>query len=178
MTLCLRNRQRDCPLDLRLLRRVLRFALERSLCASDYELCFHFVPALEMSNINEKFLDHIGPTDVITFNHGEGMRAGQTGSLRYGRLETCATARPEPDDARLHGEIFICPEVAVAQAREFRTSWQEEIVRYCVHGVLHLRGYEDLRVADRRKMKREEDRVVNELRKQFAVARLRRARLK
>ena len=79
---------------------------------------------------------------------------------------------------KLHGEFFICPEVAVAQAREFRTSWQEEIVRYCVHGLLHLRGYDDVRAADRRKMKREEDRVVNELKKQFAVARLSRARLK
>jgi len=172
MTLCLRNRQRKCPIDLRLLRRILRFALERSFNASDYELCFHFVPAPEMASVNEKFLDHIGPTDVITFNHGGAGRAEQTGSLRYSRLETCATT------SRLHGEIFICPEVAVAQARKFRTSWPQEIVRYCVHGLLHLRGYDDVRAADRRRMKREEDRVVNDLSQQFAVARLSRARLK
>ena len=153
MTLCLRNRQRDCPLDLRLLRRVLRFALEHSFDTSNYELCFHFVPAPEMAGVNEKFLDHIGPTDVITFDHADS-------------------------DEKVHGEIFICPEVAVAQAREFRTSWQQEIVRYCVHGLLHLRGYDDVRAADRRKMKREEDRVVNELTQQFAMARLSRARLK
>ncbi len=153
MTLCLRNRQRDCPIDLRLLRRVLRFALERSFSILDYDLCFHFVPAPEMANINEKFLDHIGPTDVITFDHSAA-------------------------NEKLFGEIFICPAVAVAQAREFRTSWQEEIVRYSVHGLLHLRGYDDVRAADRRKMKREEDRVVNDLTQQFAVARLRRARLK
>jgi rRNA maturation RNase YbeY len=153
MTLCLRNRQRKCLIDLRLLRRILRFALESSFRASDYELCFHFVAAPEMAGVNEKFLDHIGPTDVITFDHSD---SGE----------------------KLHGEIFICPEVAVVHAREFRTSWQEEIVRYCVHGLLHLRGYSDVRAADRRKMKREEDRVVNELTKQFAVARLSRARLK
>ena len=178
MTLCLRNRQRDCPIDLRLLRRILRFALERSFSVSDYELCFHFVPAPEMARVNENFLDHSGPTDVITFDHSGVGRAEQTGSLRYGRLETCATASPLTDDAPLHGEIFICPEVAAAQAREFRTSWQGEIVRYCVHGLLHLRGYDDVRAADRRKMKREEDRVVNGLAEQFAVARLRRVRLK
>ena len=150
MTLCLRNRQQDCPIDLRLLRRILRFALEHLFKASDYELCFHFVPSPEMARVNEKFLGHIGPTDVITFDHSDGVE-------------------------ELRGEIFICPEVAVAQAREFRTSWQEEIVRYCVHGLLHLRGHDDVRAADRRKMKREEDRVVNELTKQFAVARLGRA---
>jgi len=153
MTLCLRNRQRKCPIDLRLLRRILRSALERSFSASDYELCFHFVPASEMAGVNDEFLNHIGPTDVITFDHSD---SGE----------------------KLHGEIFICPEVAVAQAREFRTSWQEEILRYCVHGLLHLRGHDDVRAANRRKMKREEDRVVNELKKQFAVARLSRARLK
>jgi probable rRNA maturation factor len=172
MTLSLRNRQRDCPLDLRLLRRILRFALERSFSVREYELCFHFVPVPEMADVNEKFLNHTGPTDVITFDHSEVGRAEQTGSLQYGGLETCAT------DSRLHGEIFICPKVAVGQAREFRTSWQEEVVRYCVHGLLHLCGYDDVRTADRRKMKREEGRVVNELTQQFAVARLSRARLK
>jgi probable rRNA maturation factor len=153
MTLCLRNRQQVCPIDLRFLRRILRFTIERLFKLSDYELCFHFVPAQEMARVNEEFLDHIGPTDVITFNHGD-------------------------DSQRLHGEVFVCPEVAVAQAREFRTSWPQEIVRYCVHGLLHLHGYDDLRAADRRKMKREEDRLVAELAKQFAVTRLRRARLK
>jgi probable rRNA maturation factor len=143
MTLCLRNRQRNYPIDLRLLRRILRSALERVFDTSDYELCFHFVPAPEMASVNEKFLNHVGPTDVITFDHSD-------------RRE------------KLHGEIFICPDVAVEQ----------EIVRYCVHGLLHLRGYDDVRAADRRKMKREEDRVVNELTEQFAVARLSRARVK
>jgi len=177
MTLCLRNRQRDCLIDLRLLRRVLRFALER-FNTPDYEVCFHFVPAPEMANINEKFLNHIGPTDVITFDHSEVgqrpvIRAGRSGSAGFQPAVSQTSSLPH-----MHGEIFICPEVALAQAREFRTSWQEEIVRYCVHGLLHLRGYDDVRAADRRKMKREEGRIVNELTKQFAVARLSRARLK
>ena len=152
MTLCFRNRQRDCPVDLRLLRRVLRFALDKLLSVSGYELCFHLVPAKEMARVNEEFLDHIGPTDVITFDHGGGKN--------------------------LNGEIFVCPAVAIEQAREYRTSWQEEIVRYCVHGLLHLRGYDDVRTADRRKMKLEEDRLVGALTDQFAVARLSRAPVK
>jgi ssRNA-specific RNase YbeY (16S rRNA maturation enzyme) len=45
--------------------------LERSFSVSDYELCFHFVPAPEMARVNENFLDHSGPTDVITFDHNE-----------------------------------------------------------------------------------------------------------
>ena len=147
MTLCFRNRQRVCPIDLRLLRRIVRYALDHHFQAKGYELCLHLVEAKEMARVNEKFLQHIGPTDVITFSDAEG--------------------RPG-----LHGEIFICPEVAVAQAKEFRTSWQEEIVRYAVHGLLHLQGHDDRPGAARRAMKREEDRIVRDATKQFAVARL------
>lgn len=148
MTLCLRNRQRACAIDLHLLRRILRFVLGQDLKVPDYELCFHFVTAKEMGRINEKFLGHAGPTDVITFDQGE--------------------------TDILQGEIFICPEVAVSQAKEFRASWQEEIVRYAVHGLLHLQGHDDRAARARRKMKREEDRLVTGVLEQFAVARLRR----
>jgi probable rRNA maturation factor len=48
----------------------------------------------------------------------------------------------------------------MTQARQFRTSWQSELVRYIIHGVLHLRGFDDIRPADRRKMKREENRLL------------------
>jgi probable rRNA maturation factor len=149
MTLCFRNRQRVCLIDLRLLRRIVRYALDHHFQAQGCELCLHLVEAQEMARVNEKFLQHIGPTDVITFSDAEG--------------------RPG-----LHGEIFICPEVAVAQAKEFRTSWQEEIVRYAAHGLLHLQGHDDRPGAARKAMKREEDRIVRDVTKQFAVARLQR----
>ncbi|HMJ64623.1 MAG TPA: rRNA maturation RNase YbeY, partial [Candidatus Binatia bacterium] len=135
MTLGLRNRQRVCPIDLRLFRRILRYVLSHRFKSSECELCFHLVESDEMAKLNEKFLDHVGPTDVITFDHGQPKSA-------------------------LHGEIFICPEVAVSQAKQFRTSWQEEVVRYAIHGLLHLQGYDDLAAPARRKMKREEERLL------------------
>jgi probable rRNA maturation factor len=149
MTLCFRNRQRVCPIDLRLLRRILRYALDHHFGGESYELCVHLVEAKEIARLNEKFLQHVGPTDVITFSDVEG------------RSGFC-------------GEIFICPEVAVHQAKEFRTSWQEELVRYAVHGLLHLQGHDDRTSPTRKKMKREEDRVVRDVTNQFAVARLQR----
>jgi probable rRNA maturation factor len=153
MTLCLRNRQRVCPVDLPLLRRILRHVLSHHFKSSKYELCFHLVESGEMAKLNEKFLDHVGPTDVITFDHG-------------------------PAKPALHGEIFICPEIAVSQAKQFRTSWQEEIVRYAIHGLLHLQGHDDLAAAARRKMKREEERLLSDVAKHFALARLQRSRAK
>jgi probable rRNA maturation factor len=75
---------------------------------------------------------------------------------------------------RLKGEIYICPEVAISQAKEFRTSWQQEVVRYAIHGLLHLQGHDDRSVAGRNKMKREEDRMVSDAAKHFAIPRLQR----
>jgi probable rRNA maturation factor len=147
MTLCLRNRQRVCPLDLRFLRRIMRHVLQQNFQGGDHELCFHFVEAREIAMLNDKYLGHTGPTDVITFDHG-------------------------PHGQKWHGEIFICPEVAVAQAKEFRTTWPSEVVRYAIHGLLHLAGYDDLKPMARRKMKREEERVLKDVMKTFAVARL------
>jgi rRNA maturation RNase YbeY len=73
---------------------------------------------------------------------------------------------------QIHGELFVCVDEAVLQARQFGTSWQAEVVRYVVHGVLHLLGHDDLRPAARRTMKREENRLVRGLAKRFSLAQL------
>jgi len=60
----------------------------------------------------------------------------------------------------------------MTQAKEFQSSWQAEVVRYVVHGVLHLLGYDDLKPALRRRMKREENRLMRLLAREFTFARL------
>lgn len=42
-----------------------------------------------------------------------------------------------------HGEIVIGAEVAVRQAAEYGEPLPREILRYLVHGLLHLAGHED-----------------------------------
>ncbi|MEP6663542.1 MAG: rRNA maturation RNase YbeY, partial [Verrucomicrobiota bacterium] len=75
----------------------------------------------------------------------------------------------------LHGEIFISIDDAVKQAREFQTSWQSELVRYIIHGLLHLQGHDDLQPAARGKMKREENRFLKKLTEVFPLKKLRRS---
>jgi probable rRNA maturation factor len=139
-----RNRQRTRSLDIPLLRRITRHLLERELKNDTYELGIHLVDAAEMGRLNWKFLRHEGSTDVITFEHGAGKS-------------------PE----HLHGEIFISVPDAVKQAHEFGTSWQSEVVRYVIHGLLHLRGHDDLQPKERRGMKREENRLHRKLERLF-----------
>lgn len=106
-----------------------------------------------MAEVNEHYLQHEGPTDVITFDHAEFLEEDA-----------------EPDS--LTGEIYICLDVAQKQAREFHTTWQSELARYVVHGILHLCGYCDLEPKNRRKMKKVENRIVKDLSKRFRLSKL------
>ena len=148
-TLLLRNCQEACFVNLRLFRQMLLVLLKDLLAIRSFELGVCLVDSGEITRLNESFLDHEGPTDVITFNYSE---RGSTSVL--------------------HGDVFICMTEAVRQAREFGSTWQSELVRYAVHGVLHLQGYDDRQSDARRTMKRQEERLVKALAKQFALREL------
>ena len=164
-TLSLLNRQHVRRVDTRLLRRITLHVIESELNIPSFELAIHLVGEKEMAQVNWDFLQHEGSTDVITFDHsGDGPRVG-TGP---DELETRNSKLETP----LHGELFICLEDAVKQAREFRTTWQGELARYVIHGLLHLCGHDDLKPAPRRKMKREENRLLRLVAKHFPLAKL------
>ena len=166
MTLAFRNRQRTRALNLPLLRRVTRHLLQEEFKVASYELCFHFVEPEEMAEVNWQFLQHDGSTDVITFDSG----AADEFKVQSSKFKV-QSSEPTPV-AALHGEIFISVADAVKQAREFRTTWQSELARYLIHGLLHLRGHDDLEPAARQRMKREENRLLRSLGKQCALSRL------
>jgi probable rRNA maturation factor len=149
--LSFQNRQRTKRISIPLLRRITLFVLNNVLGVEQYELGFHLVDAPEMARVNETFLQHTGSTDVITFDHSE---------------------TPLRDTAMLHGEIFISIPDAVAQAREFGTTWHSELTRYVIHGLLHLRGFEDLQPKLRREMKREENRLLKLVEQEFRLREL------
>jgi len=151
--LAIANRQRVVSLNTRLLRDITKALLTDVLGLEDFDLALIIVRAREMARVNQTFLQHEGSTDVITFDYAE-------------------SALPAGLGKRVHGEIFICIDDTIAQAREFRTSWQSELARYVIHGVLHLRGYDDIRAADRRKMKREENRLLKEMARLFPLKEL------
>ena len=154
LDLTIQNRQRIRAVNLRLLRQIVNSLLKAELEVEEVELGITLIAAPEMTRLNETFLQHEGSTDVITFDYCEpGTRNLERG-------------------ADIHGELFVCVDEAILQARRFRASWQSEVVRYLIHGVLHLLGHDDHRVADRRKMKREENRLLRLMATRFALSRL------
>jgi probable rRNA maturation factor len=70
-----------------------------------------------MAAMNRKHLGHTGATDVITF----GFR--------------------DPDGAVI-GDVYICPDVAAANAKRFVVPVREELLRLTVHATLHVLGHE------------------------------------
>jgi probable rRNA maturation factor len=185
-TLALRNAQRAHRLDLPLVRRMTTTLLRDLMGLNDFDLSLLLVGAAEMTRLNQTFLHHAGPTDVLSFDYlekpgppgrpGPGCAADSSASLQPER-RVYAAGRNAPAcaaqaSAALHGEIVICVDEALAQARRFRTPWQSELARYLVHGILHLRGFDDRRPAQRRKMKRAEDRFLRQLACRFDLRRL------
>ena len=151
---------------MRLLRRILHALLQATGRDGRHDLAIYLVAAPEMTRLNETFLRHKGSTDVITFDYAENV--GQASRLPSPR--TPSKQSRDRRDARptlLHGEIFICLDEALSQARRFHTTWQSELVRYIVHGVLHLLGYNDQASRARRRMKTAEDNLVHQLTRQF-----------
>jgi probable rRNA maturation factor len=162
MNIVIVNRQRARKINVRLLREI-SGALLTDLNIGKAELGINLVAAREMALINETFLQHEGSTDVITFDYTDDGRARSP--LPAGGAH--GVTRPAP-----HGEIFICVDEAISQSKKFKTTWQSEIVRYLVHGILHLLGRDDLQAAARRKMKREENRLLARLSKKFSLAQI------
>jgi probable rRNA maturation factor len=145
-SLVIRNQQRVRRVDLRCLRKIVRSLLKDELRRNHFDLGIYLVGEAEMTRLNETHLHHRGSTDVITFDYCD----------------------PRQSDL-LAGEIVVCVPEGVAQARRFRTTWQREVIRYAVHGVLHLCGYDDRSSRLRRAMKREENRLLKRLTSRFEL---------
>jgi probable rRNA maturation factor len=152
------SRQRTRKINPRRLKQITEVLLA-DLKFGEAELGINLVSAREMTLLNETFLRHEGPTDVVTFDYSaEEKRKAESGKRKA-----------------LHGEIFICVDEAISQSKKFKTSWQSEVARYLVHGVLHLLGHDDRRADDRRRMKQAENRWLRRLGRRFSLAQLGRA---
>jgi probable rRNA maturation factor len=145
-TLIIRNRQRARRLNTKFLRDIVRTLLVEELSRDQFEIGISIIGEAEMTSMNEGYLRHKGSTDVITFDYTD-------------------VNRPK----FLTGEVFVCLDEALAQAPRFRVTWQNELVRYIVHGILHLSGYDDKTAAARRKMKRQENRLMRRVVERFKL---------
>ncbi len=66
----------------------------------------------------------------------------------------------EESEQGLEGEVYVDSETAAERHEEFGTSYEKEVLRYVVHGLLHLAGHDDLTAEGRRLMTHLENRYL------------------
>jgi probable rRNA maturation factor len=133
VAVAVRNRQRRLKINTRLLAEIARQALE--LVGNTHsQLGIVLVNDVAIARLNAQYHATPAPTDILTFDYGDG-----------------------------EAELIVSVERANAQARRFRTTVARELVLYVVHGLLHLRGYNDLAGRDKRRMRAAERRVMDRL---------------
>ena len=147
--LTIRNRQRALGINSRYLRRIILHLIREELAFESFDMAIQLVGEDVMVEYNSAYLKHEGCTDVITFNNS---MPGQIPGLQ--------------------GDIMVCVPEAVRQAKRYRVTWQKELVRYIIHGMLHLCGYDDHKASDRRTMKGMENRILGRLAREFDLNRL------
>ena len=91
-----------------------------------------------LRQLHKKFFDLDSKTDVITFDLNEN-----------------------PNE--IEGEIYISIERAIDQSKQYKVSPEIEICRLLIHGCLHLAGFDDVKESDLTEMKKEENKLVEQV---------------
>lgn len=84
--------------------------------------------------INKSYLSHDTLTDIISFDYSVGNE--------------------------LHGDIYISIDRVRENAQDFKVSFDEELKRVLVHGILHYCGYKDKSKKDESLMRLKEDEKI------------------
>lgn len=87
-----------------------------------------------LHKINLEYLNHDTLTDIISFDYTVGNE--------------------------LNGDIFVSVERVQDNANDFNVSFEEELKRVLVHGVLHYCGYKDKGDEEERLMRSKEDEKI------------------
>ncbi len=103
----------------------------------------------KITQLNKKYLNREGPTDVLAF-----ALKGTPGEMPF----------PAPDDDVDHlGEVVISVEQAAIQAPQHHHSSSREIAVLLVHGILHLIGYDHETREDGARMRKKEAEIFSAL---------------
>ncbi len=108
-------------------------ALAEKAISENKKLSVAFLSSSEISDLNRRYRKKEGPTDVLSFE-------GENDFL---------------------GEVLISPEIVKKRARENELSFESEIRRVLIHGILHLTGYDHQTEKEKKEMRRKEKELLS-----------------
>jgi probable rRNA maturation factor len=100
------------------------------------ELSYIFCSDNYLLKINREFLNHDYYTDIITFTLSERNQS-------------------------INAEIYISVDRLRENAQDFGVSLKQELHRVMFHGALHLCGYKDKTIAQKKLMRKKEEQYLN-----------------
>lgn len=86
--------------------------------------------------INKNYLNHDYYTDIITFPYSQGNKD-------------------------IKADIYISIDTVRSNAEEFKTTFDDELKRVMVHGLLHMLGYQDKSIEQSSIMREKENQYIN-----------------
>lgn len=119
-------------------------ALARNVLAAEgvsgeAELALLFVDEAAMAQLNQTFMGHDGPTDVLAFPIDDD-------EVLVGRSPDGSTTGPDREASNevplLLGDVVVCPAVAARNAPTHAGTYPDEIALLVVHGILHVLGHD------------------------------------
>ena len=103
------------------------------------EIAYIFCSDEKILEVNRQFLQHDYYTDIITFDYTE--------------------------NGKINGDIFISVDTVKSNAEKFNVTFDNELMRVIIHGVLHLTGQNDKTPETEKVMHQKEDIALEELSK-------------
>ena len=104
---------------------------------AELRINYLFCSEAKILEVNRSFLQHDYYTDIITFDYSE-----------------CNF---------IAGDIYISPETVRSNAALFGTSFDEELLRVIIHGILHLCGQGDKSDIEAAEMRQKENKALHML---------------
>lgn len=98
------------------------------------DINFIFCDDESLHKINLEYLNHDTLTDIISFDYSIGKT--------------------------LHGEIYISIDRVKENASEFQVSFENELSRVMIHGILHFMGYKDKTPTEQQQMRALENQAI------------------
>ena len=105
------------------------------------DISYIFCSDEKILEVNRQYLQHDYYTDIITFDYTSG--------------------------SKIAGDLFISLDTVRTNAEQFAASYEEELHRTIIHGILHLCGINDKGPGEREIMEAAENRALDLLRELF-----------
>lgn len=127
------------------------------------DISFVFCSDAFLLEMNKEYLNHDTYTDIITFDYSSSddkpFDSAQGDASKGAKPKTTKTSAP------ISGDIFISIDRVQENADKFSKTFEDELHRVIIHGVLHLLGYKDKTKIAKAEMTKQEDLCLKALKK-------------